>query len=209
MPTVTKIVTDNDGSAITPKVGTKSKGTALAEAGQMILSGTLDKSAVFGAQNLKAVYMKKKKATGYEYEAVDFSKIGAMTTAGWTLAGRALKGTRSFSMGGTTTGVKLSEQLYCKVHSEVTIGWKQRKDVFDKIPVNVRTFMGQTQTAGNKEEVVIGGNFFAFSTPWNGIPKGTLIAREALKAKVRYAQASDTTSGVYSSYCIEEPVEAP
>lgn len=207
--TSTKILTDHDGSATTPKVGTKSKGTALADAGQQLLSGTIDKSAVFGASNLKAVYMKKKKASGWEYEAVDFSKIGAMTTAGWTLALGGKVGGRSFSMGGATAGVALSKELYCKVEASVTIGWKQRLDVYNKIPATVRAFMGQTETAATKAEVVRGGNFFAFSTVWNGIPVGTVVGREALKARVRYAEATETNSGVYHSYCREEPSETP
>ena len=197
-----KTVTNNDNDAVTPAVGTRSKGTANAEAGQIELSTALTTGVVFGASNLKAIYMKKKTATGYEFETVDFAKIGAMIALGYKLVSVSSTKNRTFDL---TAATGLSKKLYVKVDATVTIGFSQSNKVYTRVTQAARDFFGQTAAPATPKEVVFGGNYFAFPTDWNGIPKGTLLSRNALKATVRYAEPTDTNSGVYRSYAKETP----
>ena len=202
-----KFNVDSDGDAATAQVGVSGKGEPVVILGQTALSATLTKAVVFGASNLKAIYMRKKTATGYDYEAVDFAAVGAASAAGWILVSvGGGKLARSFDITPGATG--LSRTLYCKVHAAVTVKFSQPNKVYTKVPQAARTLFGQTDAPTAAKEVVQGANYFAFPTTYRGIPAGTAISREVLKAKVRYAEASTTGGGVYSSYC-QEDVTAP
>jgi hypothetical protein len=205
---VEKFTADTDGDAITPDVGVRGKGTANAALGQVVLGPGITKTAVFGASNIKAIYIKKKVGNKWEYEACSYEKLGdALTTGGYKLASAKTNVSRSFDL--TAAAAGLSRKLFCKVESGCTVGWSQANTVYSRVTDAARNHFGQTATPANAKEVVYGANYFVFATVWNGIPAGTLLSKEALKATVRYADATASNSGVYRSYCQETPPAIP
>jgi hypothetical protein len=166
-----------------------------------VLTGTLTATAVFGASNLKAVYVRKKTATGWEYEACDYTKLGAAIAAGYEIVKQRTSSGRSIDISGGANPSG-SKYLYCKVATDCTVKWKQSLKIFTRVPAAARTALGQAET-GTEAESVIGANYFVFATAWNNYPAGTLIHRDALKATVRYAAPTETDGGTYTSYAKE------
>lgn len=193
----TQTLTDPNGAAGGPNVITNSSGTPNATLGQTALGGTVTQSAVAGARNKKAIYVIKDGGA----EPVDQTALAAALAAGWKLLPGS---TRRRFKDITTATVAKSVKLYCNVVTDVTIGWDQRKSVFDEVDAAARTALGQDTTAGTAAQVVFGGNYFVFSTDYGGVPAGTIIPRNGLKGSVRYKAASSTatttSSGIYTSY---------
>ena len=202
----TPVITDANGPAGGPDILTLSKGaTANATLSQTEFTGpasTLTKSAVRGASNKKPIYVIKDGSV----EPVDQTALANALTAGWKLVSAGYAKKRSFNLPSVATGIQKSVKLYCDVVADVTIGWSQSKKIYDRAGVGpARTFMGQDLTPGTPAQVVLQGNYFVFATAYGLVPAKTLIPREALKASVRFAAATDLDSGVYTSYCKSDP----
>lgn len=199
----TPVITDANGAAGGPDILTLSKGaTANATLGQTEFtgSGAITKSAVRGASNKQAIYVSQNGSV----EPIDQTALATALAAGWKLVSAGYAKKRSFSLTGIAGAVK-SIQLYCDVVTDVTIAWKQNKKSHDLVPATARTFLGQDTTAGTPAQVVTGANYFVFSTAYGIVPANTLIPRAALKASLRFAAETDTSSGVYTSYAKSEP----
>lgn len=192
-----KTVTDANGAAGGPDIITNSNGIPNATLGQTLLGTTVTKSAVAGAANKKALYVIKDGSS----EPVDQTALAAALAAGWKLLPGSVR-RRFKDLTGATVGKSL--KLYCNVVTDVTVGWDQRKAVYDRVTAAARTELGQDTTAGTPAQVVFGGNYFVFSTPYGGVAAGTIIPRNGLKGTVRFKEATSTAdtvdSGLYTSY---------
>ena len=192
--------TDNSLEA-GPKVITNSEGEPNALLGGTLLlgGGTRTVSAVAGASNKKALYVIKDGKS----EPVDVNALTAALAAGWKLLPSSVK-KRFRTLPGLVGGAAKSKQLYCPVVVDVTIGWRQGIQNYNRVSVDARTFLGQVEVPGNKNQVCIGGNYFVFASAYGEIPANTIIPKSGLKATVRFKEsvstATSTDSGLYTSY---------
>lgn len=182
-----------------PDVGTNSEGEPNAELGQVLAKGSTapSKSIVFGSSNKKALYAIRNGKT----EPIDYNAMTAALAAGWKILPDSYPRRFRNLLAGGSTG---SKQLYCPVVTDVTIGWRQANAVYTRVTAAAREFLGQTEIAGAKSQIVVGGNYFIFATPYGDIAAGTVITKKALKATVRFKAATSTAttsdSGLYTSY---------
>lgn len=203
-----KISMDVNGSSVNK--GIDAKGTAMAEAGQVLISaivGAPAASIVFGANNLIAIYMRKKKAgVGYEYEAVGPLSVDDMKVKGYEVVSGASFPIRTIANTALTGagGLAGSKVLHVKLTASVTYQWSQQGEVYTKVSADARTALGQIDGASTtKNEVVQRASAFIFKEPYAGYAAGTLIGLKGIKARYRYAAATPGatgSSGVYTSF---------
>lgn len=185
-----------------PKVITNSEGEPNALLGGTLLlgGGTRTVSAVAGASNKKSLYVIKEGKS----EPVDINALTAALNAGWKLLPGKVRRRFRILPGQEATVSGKSKQLYCPVVTDVTIGWRQGIENYNRVTAEARTFLGQVETPGNKNQVVIGGNYFVFNEAYGDIPANTIIPRSGLKATVKFKAAVSTAtssdSGTYTSY---------
>lgn len=200
MPKRKPVETDSS-SETGPHVITNSAGEANAPLGQTLVgSGTTRTvSAVAGASNKHALYVIKDGNS----EPVDILQLTTAIAAGWKLLPGSVQ-KRFRTLPGLAAGTLKSKMLYCPVVGDVTIGWRQGIQNYNRVSADARTFLGQVETPGAKNQVVIGGNYFVFSTAYGDVPANTIIPKSGLKATVRFkaptSTATSTDSGLYTSY---------
>lgn len=199
-----KIGVDSPNSTV--DMGATLKGTAEADHGQYDLTalvGAPTNSIVFGADNVKAIYMRKKRTgTGYTYEYTALAKVTERKTAGWEVVGANSFRIRTIRDGAASNATQAgSKLLNVKFTTSVTYEWAQSTELYNKVLATARTALGQIDGAAtNSSEVVRRASAFIFKEIYAGIPAGTYIPLKGLRAKFRYAPASDTSSGVYTSF---------
>ena len=205
MPKSEQVMIDVDYASVNS--GYSAKGGALTAAGQILISsivGSPTASIAFGANNLKRIYMRKKKAgVGYEYEAVAPSKINEMKQTGYTVVTSSSFPTRTIpnptlAVAGGEAGSKV---LNVKLTASVTYEWNQQGSVYAKVPADARTALGQIDgLAATRTEVVQRASAFIFKEEYAKIPGGTLIGIKGVKARYRYAAPTDLSNGLYVSF---------
>jgi hypothetical protein len=183
--------------------GYTGKGTALATALQVDLesaTGVPTTDIVFGMNNKKPIYMKKCTATGCEFEMVAPSAVTAMKAEGYEVTKAGYNSVRT--IGGTAANTSTrSEVMHAKLTSTCTYQWSRTKKT-PAVPVAAETALKQVKGVGPvSDETVIGASAFIFKTEYAGVPAGTLIGRKGINARFRYAPASETSTGVYTSVC--------
>ncbi len=189
----------------TVDAGYTGKGEPDASAGQRLISsivGAPSASIVFGANNLKKIYMRKKKAgIGYEYEAAAVASVDAKKTAGWEVVSGSSFPVRTIQSSVTNTSLAGSKILNVKLTPSVTYQWNQQAEAYGKVPADARTALGQLDGPGTtKAEVVQRASAFIFKEIYAGIPAGTLITLKGIRGRYRYAAATDASGGIYTSF---------
>jgi hypothetical protein len=195
-----------DSPNSTVDMGATLRGPAEADHGQYDLNalvGAPTNSIAFGADNVKAIYMRKKRAgTGYTYEYTALAKVTERKTAGWQVVGGSSFKVRTIRDGAASNATLAgSKLLHVKFTASVTYEWNQATEAYNKVLATARTALGQVDgEAPNGTEVCRRASAFIFKETYAGIAAGTYLPLKALRAKFRYAAASDTSSGVYTSF---------
>jgi hypothetical protein len=195
-----------DSPSSTVDMGATLKGTPEADHGQYDLNalvGAPTNSIVFGADNVKAIYMRKKRAgTGYTYEYTALAKVTERKTAGWEVVGGSSFRVRTIRDGAAANATLAgSKVLNVKFTASVTYEWNQSTEAYNKVLATGRAALGQIDgPATNSAEVCRRASAFIFKETYAGIAAGTYLPLKALRGKFRYAAASDTSSGIYTSF---------
>jgi hypothetical protein len=190
--------------------GYKGKGRALATAGQIdvdALTGAPTNSIVFGVADVKGVMMRKQVAGKWEYEQVDPDNVEAMKTEGYEIVASAKATIRTLSSTIATPSASTSKILHVKLTTSVSYEWAQPLAIYTQVGAASRTRLAQVDgSVPNADERVRRAAGFIFNAEYAGIPAGTYIPLNGIKAKFRYAAATPATatnagnSGIYTSF---------
>ena len=200
----------NVGTASTLSAGYISLSDLSATAGQVdlsVLTGAPTSSIVFNAANLQdlRVQMRKKRAgTGYEYEYVSYANIADMKTAGYEVV--SIGKVRPRRLTDITTGATATQAnsvpLHVKLTTSVTYEWRQAGQSYTKVTAAARTALGQIDgQATTRADVCTRASAFIFKEEYAGVPAGTLLGINSVKATVKYAEPTPTNKGLYTSFC--------
>lgn len=193
--------------------GYRGKGQAKASAGQIdvnALTAAPTASIAFGVADKKAVVMRKKKATGWEYEQVDPDNIESMKTENYEIVASAKATIRTLSSTVSASAASQSKILHAKLNANLSYQWSQPIETYNKVGAGSRTKLAQVDgPVANADERVTRASGFILNTEYAGIQPGVYIPLNGIKARYRYGPAvagTDTTpgsSGVYTSFAGE------
>lgn len=182
--------------------GANLKGTAQADHGQydiMLLPAGPTNSIVFGADNMKAIYMRKKVAGKFEYEFTAPGNVAERKGAGWEVV--ASSGFRVRRIGDPASTTSASKQIHVKFTASVSYAWAQPATAYNKVGAAARTALGQLDgMPTNTNELALRASAFIFKETYATYPAGTYLPISALRASFQYAAATELSSGIYTSY---------